>query len=491
VVGLPAAVPPSVAVPVPVGAGIGTGAGGHVDAVQVGARGAGRLRVLDGLRLVAALAVVAFHYTGRDNPAWGESVRTVFPTLSPVTLYGGFGPYLFFMISGFVVLMSAWGRSVPSFIASRVGRLYPAYWVAVIVTAAVLLAQRDLIPMWDRLQLPGVVLNMTMFQSAFGVGHVDGVYWTLWVEMKFYLLLVAMALIGITRQRMLALCLAWPVLGALAGGTQSPLLIELLQPDYAPFFCIGILLYLVYREGWSAGPALLLGLNYLFALWAGASYYMPWSIRTAGAGVSFRGLALLLTLSIIAIAVATLTPVARVDWRWLTVAGALTYPLYLLHENLGWLLIHRLAGRLPAHVAVGAVVLLMLVVAHLVHRYVERPLGRVLRRAVERDLNRAVPGKDAAAPVTAAPVTAAPVAAPRTAVAALLDARRPVVPAVPPRSARRSGPPVTPHRGHAPALRHRGAPSLGQHRTAAPLGSGTTEMAAVRLVEPAEARHPG
>ena len=93
----------------------------------MGAREAGRLRVLDGLRLVAALAVVAFHYTGRDNPAWGESVRTVFPTLSPVTLYGGFGPYLFFMISGFVILMSTWGRPVHSFVASRVGRIYPAY----------------------------------------------------------------------------------------------------------------------------------------------------------------------------------------------------------------------------------------------------------------------------------------------------------------------------------------------------------------------------
>jgi peptidoglycan/LPS O-acetylase OafA/YrhL len=357
--------------------------------------------VLDGLRLVAALAVVAFHYTGRDNPAWLESVRTVFPTLSPVTLYGGFGPYLFFMISGFVVLMSAWGRSVPAFIASRVARLYPAYWVAVIVTAAVLVNQRDFIPMWDQLQLPGVVLNLTMFQSAFGVGHVDGVYWTLWAEMKFYLLLVAMALIGITRQRMLALCLAWPVLGALADRTQSPLLVELLQPDYAPFFCIGILLYLVYRGGWSAGPVLLLGLNYVFALWSCASYYMPWSVHVAGAGVSFRGLAVLLTLSIIAIVVATLTPVARIDWRWLTVAGALTYPLYLLHEYPGWMLIHGLTGRLPAHVAVGVVVLGMLVVAHLVHRYVERPLGRVLRRTVERDLTRTVSGnRPTAGPTT-------------------------------------------------------------------------------------------
>jgi peptidoglycan/LPS O-acetylase OafA/YrhL len=355
-------------------------------------RGSGRLRVLDGLRLVAALAVVAFHYTGRDSPAWGESVRTVFPSLSRLTVYGGFGPYLFFMISGFVVLMSAWGRSVPSFIASRVARLYPAYWFAVLVTAALLVTHRQLIPVWDQLGLPGAALNLTMFQSAFGVGHVDGVYWTLWSEMKFYLLLLALACVGITRGRVLAVCFAWPVLGAMAGQAQTPLLAELLQPVQAPFFCIGLVLYLVHREGWSASTIALLGLNYLFALWSCASYYQPWSIAIAGAGVSFRALAVLLTLSIGAVVLATLTPVARVDWRLLTVAGALTYPLYLVHEFPGWILIHALAGRLPAAVTVVAVVTAMLLVAHLVHRFVERPLGPVLRRRLEADLTHVLAG---------------------------------------------------------------------------------------------------
>ena len=350
----------------------------------------GRLAALDGLRLVAALAVVAFHYTGRDSPAWGESVRTVFPSLSSITVYGGFGPYLFFMISGFVVLMSAWGRSVPSFVASRVGRLYPAYWFAVIVTAAVLLLDRELIPVWDHLGLPGVALNLTMFQSAFGVGHVDGVYWTLWVELKFYLLLAVMVLVGITRQRMLLLCAAWPVAAALAERGGSTLLVEVLQPDYAPFFCIGILLYLVHRCGWSGSVGLLLGMNYLFALWVCSSHYMPWSVEVAGAGVSFGGMALLLTLCIAAVAVTTLTPVARLDWRWLTAAGALTYPLYLLHEFPGWLLLHHLGGVLPPYGLLAAVVVLMLVVSHLVHRFLEVPLGRRLRRAVERDLSGTV-----------------------------------------------------------------------------------------------------
>ncbi len=370
----------------------------------------GRLRALDGLRFAAAAAVVAFHFTGRDNPGWGESVREVFPRLSRLTVYGGFGPYLFFMISGFVVLMSAWGRPVPAFVASRVGRLFPAYWVSVVLIAAVLLVA-PVMPVWDEIGPPGIALNLTMVQSAFGVEHVDGVFWTLWVELKFYLLLVLLGLVGITRGRLLLLCLVWPVLGAMAAQSDSSLLVALLEPTYAPFFCTGMLLFLVQRHGWDLPVGLLFALNVLGALWICRVHYIPWSVEVAGVGVSMRALALLLFLCIGALVAATLTPVARLDWRWLTTAGALTYPLYLVHEIPGWALIQQLAPVLPAHVVLAVVTSAAVCLAWAVHRFVETPLGPRLRRAVERDLAGLVqqsPGAEKPVVVTAASVPPRP-----------------------------------------------------------------------------------
>ncbi|MCZ2859525.1 acyltransferase family protein [Blastococcus sp. VKM Ac-2987] len=364
-----------------------------MDTVRTGAARE-RLWALDGLRFVAAMAVVLFHFTGRDGPAWGSSVREVFPLLSRVTLYGGFGPYLFFMISGFVVLMTAWGRPLPAFVASRAGRLFPAYWAAVLLTAAVVYLHQHLFPVWGELGPSGVALNLTMFQAAFGAAHLDGVYWTLWVELKFYLLLGLLLLVGITRERLLALCLAWPVVGMMAAQADARFLVALLEPNAAPFFCIGILLHLAHREGWSATVGLLFAANTAFALWVSITYYVPWSAAVAGAGVSARGISLLLLLCVAAVVAATMTRISRVQWRWLGTAGALTYPLYLVHEYPGWALISRLEPILPAHLVLVATVLVALCGAYLVHRWVERPLGPWLRQALERDLrpsSRALP----------------------------------------------------------------------------------------------------
>lgn len=67
---------------------------------------------------------------------------------------------------------------------------------------------------------------------------------------------------------------------------------------------------------------------------------------------------------------------------WMVTAGALTYPLYLVHQNVGYLLFDRLTlSRWPALAVVLSVVV---AVAWLVHRALERPAREILRAALGR-----------------------------------------------------------------------------------------------------------
>ncbi|HMO10960.1 MAG TPA: hypothetical protein PKB06_05545, partial [Actinotalea sp.] len=55
-----------------------------------------------------------------------------------------------------------------------------------------------------------------------------------------------------------------------------------------------------------------------------------------------------------AVGVASLTPLRRWDWRGLTAVGALTYPLYLVHEPFGRWTIELAQPHLPRFVVLGA-----------------------------------------------------------------------------------------------------------------------------------------
>ncbi|MGV9630616.1 acyltransferase family protein [Streptomyces sp. NPDC003487] len=96
-----------------------------------------RLALVDGLRLAAALFVAAFHFLGTTNPAiLGESPKEFSYLVHRAALYGWLGVEMFFLISGYVICMSAWGRSPGQFAVSRISRLFPAYWFVILLIVA-------------------------------------------------------------------------------------------------------------------------------------------------------------------------------------------------------------------------------------------------------------------------------------------------------------------------------------------------------------------
>jgi peptidoglycan/LPS O-acetylase OafA/YrhL len=139
-----------------------------------------RLRSLDALRGFAALSVVVFHLTG-VNPA-GQ---------------GGFalgvtGVELFFIISGFVILMSLENTRAPrDFLVGRFSRLYPAYWAAILFTSALILINARLDPGSEGLEPARFAANLTMLQHYLHRAHLDESYWTLNIELSFYALMFA------------------------------------------------------------------------------------------------------------------------------------------------------------------------------------------------------------------------------------------------------------------------------------------------------------
>lgn len=345
----------------------------------------GRLHAIDGLRFLAALGVVLYHFTGRRTQVWGADPGDVFPVVGQVTMYFTLAPELFFVVSGFVILWTAWGRTVPQVVASRLARVYPAYWAALALTATLLLV---IWPEGKRITLGEVAVNATLLQEAFGVRNVDGAYWTLWTELRFYLLMTVFVAIGITRRRVLAFAVLWPVAATLVDLSTSGFWPTLLISRYAPYFAGGMLLFLIYRDGHARLPWALLGGNVALALATTVSPQLATLREYTAFEPDARLVALVVVACFAAVAVAALSPLRRLAWGWLATLGAITYPLYLLHQFWGWWVIDSLHDVLPPALTVLAALAVGLALAVAVHRLVEEPTNRPVRRAIESGLTQ-------------------------------------------------------------------------------------------------------
>lgn len=376
----PAAPPASAAAPA-VGAGSTAAAPGRTS----------RLRALDGLRMIAALMVCLYHYAGRNGEishSWGASPRELFPDLSAVASYGCLGVQVFFVISGFVICMSSWGRTLGDFFRSRVSRLYPAYWVAIVLVAS---AGYVLPSVSAPLHVNEILVNFTMLQQPTGVHRVLGVCWTLWTEARFYLLFAILVVRkGTTYRRVVAFCCLWTVATGFAQVAHNALVSEIVMQDSAPFFIGGLALYLIHRYGSDLLLWLLVAASFLLGQhYAVASVWAPHLTHV------FYARSQEVVIGIVAFAFASVAAVALgwlrwADWRWLTFAGALTYPFYLVHEHLGWFMVDILTRKyhVEPRLTLVATVVAMLVLAWLMHRLVEKPLGPRLQRTMRQQSGR-------------------------------------------------------------------------------------------------------
>ncbi|WP_461171645.1 acyltransferase [Arthrobacter sp. Z1-9] len=351
-----------------------------------------RLLLLDCLRLAAAFSVVAYHYTAVFGSLfWGAPSRDVFPTLSVATAYGALGVQLFFIISGFVILMSAYGRTVGQFAASRISRLFPAYWAAVILAALLLLVISP--GEMNKITWTDAVVNLTMLQQSIGVKSLDGVFWTLWVELLFYVTIAFFLWRGMTQRRVLAFIFLWPLLGMLSIQSEAGMLKTLLIPEYSPLFALGMGLYLIHAHGHDIVRWLAVAVNVVLACHQTANTFLPGMSQSTGRELS-PGVTWLLILCFAAVvALITTTPLRHTGWTWMSMAGSLTYPLYLVHEMWGWWIIrslHEAIGTWPSVAVATAASLLM---AWLIHRLIERRFASRLKKALLRSL---APGSHAA-----------------------------------------------------------------------------------------------
>ncbi len=384
----------------------------------------GRLASLDGLRGLAALTVFLFHGWLYTMPTPDASNRSSFGDYAAEELR--LGLVLFFVLSGFL-LSRPWfaaaleGRSAPDlrrYVRSRIARIAPAYYAALIGSITLL---------WALAGTPGVRLppigELPLFLvfaqnfSASSVLKLDPPMWSLAVEVGFYLLLPFAGWLAVRlapRRRvqalvplaLLALGVAynWSIAGRGLGMTFTKTLAAML-----PYFAVGMLGALAVHAR-TIGPGArraLIGVGMALVL-ADATTKGVVSANGIDVGKTFsiiRDLPSAIGFGVI-IATVAATPASRVlGSRPLAALGAVSYGFYLWHVPV--LLFMRGHGLLPLDpfLAPLAAIVPVTAVSALSWFALERPSIAWARRrnARVRDEQR---GREQRKPVVRGPATA-------------------------------------------------------------------------------------
>jgi len=337
-----------------------------------------RVYEVDLLRFIGAFMILLFHYTFRGYAA-DHMTAMPYPYLRCCTKYGYVGVDLFFIVSGFVVFMgTACQGSASRFLIARVVRLYPAFWVCCTTTFLATLVVGG-----DRYTatLHQYLINLTLLSGFVNTPLIDGAYWVVFVEMRFYFLVfIVLALrVGAHWERLLILWLAVSLLLIECDVSHLKYLKYLLMCDYSPYFIAGAMFYRIYDLGVSGSR--------LFA----TAIACGWCIRLAASttvGMSSHYATSFSPIIVAAIlasffGVFLFVSAKRTTWlstsKWLFLGG-LTYPLYLVHQNVGFMLFNVLYPSLNVHLIMWATVVAMLLFAYAVYTVVEQKYAGRLRR---------------------------------------------------------------------------------------------------------------
>ncbi len=339
-----------------------------------------------------------FHYTIMGYE--GGFTTVDFTALGRTLEYVYFGVEMLFVLSGFVILKTIQQKTALGFFAARFVRLAPTYWVCVTITALVLLAANAGHPPFG---LADFLANLTMAPTAFGVEQIDGVYWTMEVQLVFYawIFLVCLARQIQNVDKFLVLWLIASVFVNVFGGITFTKLDYLLLPKLSCYFIAGGFFFLIYQRGSS---------RYLWSMVA-ACYVTAITLALGGSlsdnpAADVVGNTLLFLLFI-----RMVTRDHGLPGRpWIITLFKMTYPLYLLHQQIGYVILTKLDGYVPKYLLLVLVVSVMLLASYVIAIQVDKWLMPPVKQATGLLLRLAgeAPRKTPRKPAQEAPPAVSP-----------------------------------------------------------------------------------
>ena len=344
-------------------------------------------------------------WTWANPAAGGHDVS--YHWMAPFAWFGWIGVEVFFVLSGFVIAYSAKETSASSFLKSRFLRLYPTAWICATFTFLAIICRSDLDRSHDLIN--SYIHTLTL--APWTQNWIDGPYWTLPVELGFYSIILSLLVLGIYRylgRIMIALGVfsatislyEWAASGELIGrmtlgerllSVASDPRYQFLLLRYGVFFAIGSLLWLCLFE--KILPGRVAALIYCMA---GAIAEIKWHSKEllehaihSSSSLGTLRFPSFIPVSTWVAAIFLIILACRKNYQLAMVfkprgaqvartLGLMTYPIYLLHQRIGFMLMLTMKPYLPDFVAMVFAAFIIIAASYLMVAYLDRPVRKLV-----------------------------------------------------------------------------------------------------------------
>ncbi|NRB01664.1 MAG: acyltransferase [Rhodobacteraceae bacterium] len=345
-----------------------------------------RFANVDGLRAYAILWVVLYHYSYFWTPAGaGLDLLPYGAQLSwlPLAQFGEFWVYLFFIISAYLITLSLESAAnIWQFAAKRLIRLWPTLFICGTLTFVITGAYG---PEELTRSVAEYAISMTFVPPSYvdaivGVSNwewLDGAYWSLWVEVRFYALAAALFFVF---PRFFVQTWTLFFIFALALTSFASPLADIFERVFfvecLPFFSFGIAMVARAQPGNSL-LAMVLAVGSIFAVFNNTDF-------AAHDSPLQLALCYFLVFVVSYVGITSNRPIKVLAAKPMVLIGRSSYAYYLLHQNIGIALTLVFASALGAIGAMLAVQVGILAFSILLTLVVEEPLRKALMRRLRR-----------------------------------------------------------------------------------------------------------
>ena len=269
-------------------------------------------------------------------------------------------------------------KSFKNFVISRIARLYITFWIAVTITTIVTLLIGGA---RFHVSLGQYLVNLTMLNEFVGVPSIDAAWWFMTLVLTFNFLVGILILIKLIKWQDYFAGI-WLVLGSITYFYHVPIFSSLLLSNYVSFFVAGIIFQSAKTHGWNW---------YRYLVMLGS---LTVSIHNAVSGARYSQNYFHQPFPVFI--EAGLTCVLYVLFYLITIRkkplnipnifilfGAATYPWYLLHQNIGYMVFNWLGQSWNKYLLLSITAIVIISISIVIAKYIEPYCYKKLKTTLE------------------------------------------------------------------------------------------------------------